>query len=198
MARATRLRIYGEAPGEDGGNERTIERFPVPPPPVAPNSQLAEDVLRLLRADTQTALRQADHADATASTALYQAQTVTATVAELASTAETLKARTDQVEASAREIGTAAMKAVETATTRQAGIAAGVATAAQQTLALFVQILAFVLERAPGLLALGAAVWLWAQVLADPTVLRLIGLGMFGGLVMGPVLWLSARGKGGG
>src|SRR5215831_16281502 len=104
MARATRLRIYGDPP-EDGGDERTVERFPTLPPPVAPNSQLGDDVLALLRRDTQQALVQADHADATASTALYQAQTANGAVATLTTTTETLAARTDAVEANAREIG---------------------------------------------------------------------------------------------
>jgi hypothetical protein len=199
MARATRLRIYSETPDEgDGGDQRTVERFPAPPPPVPPNSQLGEDVLTLLRRDTQQALAQADHADATASSALYQAQTANGTLATLTTTTETLAARTDAVEANARDIGQRAMAAIEAVGQRQAGLAAGVATAAQQALALFIQILAFVLERAPALLALGAAVWLWAQVLEDPSILRLIGLGMFGLLVMAPVLWLSARKGGGG
>lgn len=197
MARATRLRIY--SPDEPESDDARVEdRFPAPPPAVAPNSQLAEDVLRLLRADTQTALRQADHADATASNALYQAQTATTTVANLTATTESLAARTEAVEASAREIGTQALAAVEAVQKqRGAGIAAGVSMA-HQFLVLLLQIIGYLLDRAPALLALGAAVWLWHSVLDDPSVLRLIALGMFGLLVMGPVLWLSWRGKGGG
>lgn len=198
MARATRLRIYSDGPAEDGGDERVVERFPAPPPPVAPNSELATDVLALLRRDTQQAMLQADHADATANTALYQAQTAATTVASLSSTTETLAARTDQVEANAREIGTQAMAAIEAATKqRGAAIASGV-TMAHQFLVLLLQVIGYLLDRAPALLALGAAVWLWHSVLDDPTVLRLIALGMFGVLVMGPVLWLSTRAKGGG
>jgi len=36
-------------------------------------------------------------------------------------------------------------------------------------------------------------VWLWQRVLDDPSVLRLIGLGLFGALVIAPALWLSIR-----
>jgi hypothetical protein len=199
MARATRLRIYSETPDEgDGGDQRTVERFPAPPPPVPPNSQLGEDVLTLLRRDTQQAIAQADHADATASNALLHAQQASSTVATLTNATETLAARTSQVEASTQEIAQRAMAAIEAVSQRRAGLAAGAATAAQQALALFIQILAFVLERTPALLALAAAVWLWAQVLEDPSILRLVGLGMFGLLVMAPVLWLSARKGGGG
>jgi hypothetical protein len=201
MARATRLRIYSEG-AEEGDDASVAERFPVAPPPVQPNSQLAEDVLRLLRADTQTAMRQADHADATASTALYQAQQANTTVAEIATAAEQLKARTDQVEASAREIGTAAMKAVETATAQQAharqAAATVFATVLQHMLVLLAHLVTFLLERSLALLALGATVWLWHSVLEDPTVMRLIALGLGGLLVIAPALWLSARGKGGG
>lgn len=199
MARATRLRIYGDAgPAEEDGDERTVERFPVAPPPVAPNSQLAEDVLALLKRDTRQAMAQADHADATANNALYTAQTANATVASLTTTTETLAARTDAVEANAREIGTQALAAVEAMQQQRAGIAAGAATAAQQIVAVLAQILVFLLDRALPLLSLGAAVWLWQRVLDDPNVLRLVGLGMFGVLVMGPLLWLSTRGKGAG
>jgi len=197
MARATRLRIY-DAPPSEGEDERTVERFPTPPPAVPPNSQLGDDVLALLRRDTEQALAQADHADATASNALYQAQTASVSVENLTTTTATLAARTDAVEANAREIGHQAMAAIEASAQRRAGIAAGAATAAQQFLTVLIQLLAFVVERAPALLALGAAVWLWSEVLADPSVLRLIGLGMFGVLVMGPVLWLSVYRKGGG
>jgi len=199
MARATRLRIYDGGPSDDDdGQTPTSERFPAPPPPVPPNSQLAEDVLALLRQDTRQALAQADHADATASTALLSAQHANGAVADLTTTTESLAARTDAVEANAREIGTQAMAAIEAAGRQRQTAIAAAATATQQIIAILLQTLAFVLERAPALLALAAAVWLWSEVLADPSVLRLIGLGMFGALVMGPVLWLSAYRKGGG
>jgi hypothetical protein len=202
MARATRLRIYSQEGGETEDDAQVAERFPAAPPPVQPNSQLAEDVLRLLRTDTQTAMRQADHADATASTALYQAQQANTTVAEIASTAEQLKARTSQVEANAREIGEQAMAAIEAATksqtTARQAATTYAATVAHQIVVLLLHVVSYLLDRAPPLLALGAAVWLWQQVLEDPNILRLIALGMFGVLVMGPVLWLSTRGKGGG
>ena len=75
---------------------------------------------------------------------------------------------------------------------------AAAATAMQHVVALLVQISAYALDRLPMLLTLGAAVWLWRQVLDDPTVLRLVGLGLFGALVIAPALWLTAYKRGGG
>jgi hypothetical protein len=197
MARATRLRIYETEAAEEGDQRPTAEAFPAPPPPVAPNSQHADDVLALLRRETDHAIAVASQASTTATAAYEAAGRAISTTTELANGAAALAERTSQVEAQSKEVGRQAVQAIAEhhAAARQAS--AAVATAAQQIAGLLVQILAYVLDRLPMLLTLCAAVWLWRQVLDDPSVLRLVGLGLFGALVIAPALWLTyKRGSG--
>jgi hypothetical protein len=197
MARATRLRIYEtDTPAEPGGEQPTREAFPAPPPPIDPRSQHADDVLSLLRRETDHAISIATQANSVAAAAHESATRAVASTTELANHATALAARQTAVEARTQEVGRQAVEAIAQhhAAARQAG--AAVATAAQQIAALLVQILAYALDRLPMLLTLAAAVWLWRQVLDDPSVLRLVGLALFGALVIAPALWLTAYKRG--
>jgi hypothetical protein len=196
MPRRTRLALIAQQPTE--GDERLVSDVFPAPPPVAPNSQLADDVLTILRRETDRALSLAGQASSIASTALDTAHRAAADTTAVAGTAETLQRRTDAIETETRQIGERAMAVIaEHAQQQVAGRAVALATVAQQVLAILIQSLVYFVDRAPVLLALGAAVWLWSQVLADPSELRLVGLGLFGLLVIGPAMWLSARRHGG-
>lgn len=200
VAKPTRLRILDQRPAEDGDDDDrpVTQAFPVvSAPAVAPNSPLAEDVLAILRRGVDRAEQAANHAQAVASAAIETAAKNDATLSILGERTATIDARTAAVEEKAQVIGERAMAAI--AESGKSGMAARQAAAAVTAGALKIsvqmvcQLLAYALDRLPMLLALAAAVWLWARVLDDPTVLRLIGLGLFGALVIAPALWLSAR-----
>jgi len=195
MARATRLRLLDERPAPGDDDQRHVtEAFPAPPPtPPAPNSQLGDDVLAVLRRDTDRALGNSSHAVATATAALDTAQRADQVATASAGVSQTLVPRVDQMETATRELGERTFAALAQQQTALNTAKATLAAAAQQIAALALHILAYLLDRAPALLALGAAVWLWQRVLDDPSVLRLIGLGLFGALVIAPALWLSIR-----
>jgi hypothetical protein len=200
MARATRLRVLANRPAEPGDDQLTVEAFPAPPPHVQPGSQRGEDVLALLRADTDRALTIAGQANTAANAALDHAARASSDTAALAGAAETLAQRQTAVEVATRTIGNQTVAAIDDMTKAQrasAGQAGAVMmTAAERIVATLAQLIAYILARLPMLLALGSAVWLWQQVLASPTPMQLIGLGLFGALVIGPVLWLTTRNGG--
>lgn len=193
MARRTRLSLVAQTPADDpaADNRRVNEAFPPPPPPVHPDSQLAADVMDLLRRDTERALAIAGQANSAAAAALDRANLAASDTGTLAAATETLARRTSAVE----QVGERAVAALtDQARGQQArAVSVALAAAAQQSVMLVIQCLAYLVDRAPVLIALASAVWLWSRVLDDPSALRLVGLGLFGLLVIGPALWLSTR-----
>lgn len=197
MPRKTTLRLLSERPAPEIGDpddRSVIEAFPSAPPPAPHDEGIAADILEILRKSHDRMESQVGQATAAASAAVER---VTATEGVV----QAIAAKTEQIEKTSIASGQAVLNQVsqllstDRAQSRQmaaAGIAAGLGMLGTK----LAQALVFLVERAPALLALAAAVWLFDGVLADPRPLQLVTLGLFGAVVVAPAIWLGKFGRG--
>jgi hypothetical protein len=173
-------------------DERTvIEAFPRNVTSDAPGRDpLGEDILRILQRSHDRVSAEAGQATAVASAAMNR-------VDEVASGLPALTQRLADAEAKTQRVGETVIAALNE--TSGAKVAARQAVAAaslgviQRLGDSLTSLASYAIDRAPAFLSLGAAVWLWGNVLADPKPLQLVGLGLFGAVVVAPAVWLSSR-----
>lgn len=195
MARPTRLRVLGtrEVPADVAGEpdgRSVIEAFPQPPVAPAQGSPAAEDIMELLKKSHERMSGEVRQATAIAATAIEQANTATAGISALSDRATAIEKQTTHV-------GETVMAALSDHTNAKTAARQAVAAASlgviQRLGERFAALATFAIDRAPAFLSLGAAVWLWSNVLPDPKILQLVALGLFGAVVVAPAIWLSSR-----
>lgn len=163
------------------------------PAAVAPESMLGNDILELLKKSHDRIAGEVHQATAVATEAIQRADAATARVGEIVDQSASLKADVQATGATIlRQINDAADKAAtaKQATAAAVAISAGALRVLGERLA---ALATFAIDRAPALLALGAGVWLWHGAMADPKPMQLVGLGLFGAVVIAPAIWLSSR-----
>lgn len=189
------LRVIGERPVDQAiepgsplgealaeAADRVGYRAPVPPRGVDADAMLAQLGERY-RAEMAAAEER--HTAAIAAVSLERDQTK--------AIAQQLLDRAASAEAALKQTHMEATATVERAQA-QARQTAGVVTAiGVKSAALLFEKLAAAARWVPLLGALGSAFLLWRTALAAPSVEQLIGLGLYGALVMGPIAWLTAR-----
>lgn len=179
------LRVVGER--EIDEDSRTVaEAFPATPATLAPADPLGSDILEILRKSHDRVAGEAHQATAVAGAALERAD---AALQRVGSSEQAIAEKAAAAERGMAAVAQRALTEIKSATDKRQ-FAAGMFRAASERLA---GLATFAIERAPALLALGAGVWLWHGVLADPQPLQLVGLALFGGVVIAPAIWLSSR-----
>jgi hypothetical protein len=195
MARPTRLKVLGsrQVPADVAGepdDRRVVEVFPRPPAAPEQGSPLAEDILEILRKSHDRISGEVHQATAIATEAMSQ-------TAEVRSASAALIERADKIEAQTARIGETMLAALsdhsDSKTAARQAVAAASLGVIQRLGERLTSLAVFAVDRAPAFLALAAAVWLWSNVLNNPNVMQLIALGLFGGVVVAPSIWLSSR-----
>jgi hypothetical protein len=204
MPRKTQLRLLSEraAPEIGDADDRSvIEAFPSAPPPATTDDGLAADILEILRKSHDRIEGEVRQATAVATAAVERAEGMAGRIEAAEGVVQAIAAKTEQIEKSAAASGQAVLTQVsqllstDRVQSRQmaaAGIVAGLGSLGER----LSKSLIFLVERAPALLALAAAIWLFNGILADPKPLQLVTLGLFGAVVVAPAIWLGRFGRG--
>jgi hypothetical protein len=204
MPRKTQLRLLSERPAPETGDldERAvIDVFSSAPPPAAADDALANDILEILRKSHDRIEGEVRQAHAASAAALERVEGVVGRIEAAEGVVQAVAAKTAQVEQTAAASGQEILSQVSRLLTADRTQSRQMAAASMVTgLAAFGErlgrALAFAVERAPALLALAAAIWLFARILPDPKPLQLITLGLFGAVVIAPAIWLGRCIKG--
>lgn len=199
MPRKTSLKLLSERPAVNPGDvdERSvIEAFPSPPARIPENDLLAADVLEILKKSHDRIEGKANLAAATADEAILRVDNVASRIVDDGRRLDEVTAKVVAVEeraASDRQVVLNEVTGLLNADRVQAKriAAAGLTAALDSIAARLVAALVFVIERAPVMLSLLAAIWLWNRILPDPKPLQLVALGLFGAVVIAPSIWLG-------
>lgn len=191
MPRKTTLRLLAERPAPEIGDsdDRTvIEAFPSAPPPATTDEGIAADILDILRKSHDRMEGEVRQATAVASAAVERAAATEGLVQAMAAKTEQIAKDSDAGKATLSQVSQ--LLSEDRVQSRQMA-AAGLAALGEK----LARSLVFLVERAPAMLTLAAAVWLFNGILADPKPLQLVTLGLFGGVVVAPAIWLGKFGR---
>lgn len=197
MPRKTQLRLLGEREVAGDPDERNvIDAFPAPPPPANAESALASDILEILRKSHDRIEGEVRQTQALASAAIERVDSVVGRVEAAEGVVQAAAAKVGDANRKVEAAGQAVLSQVSQLLTtdrvqaRQmaaAGVAAGLGSLGEK----LGRALEFAIERAPALISLVAAIWLWDRILPDPKPLQLVALGLFGAVVIAPAIWLG-------
>lgn len=192
MARPTSLKVLNERPVlPEEVEERlrdtrpTVTAFPTREAPPAPeNSAEVQAILDVLRGTHERMSGEVRQATAAATAALERSDAIVAVV-------DDLRTRTENSERVAEAVTVTTGEQLRRNAEAMGALAADRSTKAAAALK---GLSAFAFDRLPALIALGSAFALWANT-PEPTAMQLAKLGLYGLCVIGPAVWLAAKGR---
>ena len=192
MARPTSLKVLSERPVLSEDTERqiaddrpTVTAFPTREAPPAPdNSAEVNAILDILRGSHERMTGEVRQATAVAASALERSDAIVAVV-------DDLRTRTENSERVAEAVVATTGEQLRRNAEAMGTLAADRSTKAAAALK---SLSTFAFDRLPALIALGSAFALWANT-PEPTAMQLAKLGLYGLCVIGPAVWLAAKGR---
>jgi len=192
MARPTSLKVLNERPvlpeevEERLRDQRpTVTAFPTREAPPAPNNSAEIDaILDVLRQSHERIGGELRQATAVAASALERSDAIVAVV-------DDLRTRTENSERVAEAVVATTGEQLRRNAEAMGTLAADRSTKAAAALK---SLSTFAFDRLPALIALGSAFALWANT-PEPTAMQLAKLGLYGLCVIGPAVWLAAKGR---